>query len=272
MQDIQLASFPQACKKWRLFRKLSQLELALEANVSQRHLSYLETGRSHPSREMVIRLSEALDIPLRERNTLLRLAGYSNIYQETRLTEPQMTPIFEAVNRVLDHHEPYPAIVIDRFWNVIQANTPATYLFGLTLDPSARSSSEPLNIALMTLHPNGMRRFISNWNEILPLLVKRLRSEALASGDPEVQEKLMSYLTLVEGEPLELTTNLNLLPVMPLELAINGSSLSFFSVISTFGTPQDVTTDELRIETFYPTDQTTRDFFSALPSTLAKDI
>lgn len=256
--------FPEACKKWRQFRKLSQLDLAFEADISQRHLSYLETGRSQPSKDMVLRLADAMDVPLRERNALLQAAGFKGVYQESQLNSPQMSPVLDAVNRVLAHHDPYPAILVDRFWNVTKANQAATHLFGHALAAAGLPPKQSINIAELTLHPNGMRQFIVNWSEILPSFVKRLRSEAMASGDPAVVEKLTTYLQLVEPELNGKEISVGLLPVMPLVLNINGMVLSFFSVMSTFGTPQDITTDELRIETFYPTDQQTTDYFSSL--------
>jgi len=247
-------------------RKFSQLDLALEADISQRHISWLETGRSQPSREMVTRLSEAMDIPLRERNAFLQAAGFSAAYRETNLDEPSMTPVMEAVKQVLKHHDPLPAIVVDRFWNIKMQNKAAMVLIELTDAPEKmreiQNANGELNAAMMTLHPEGLRKHIKNWDQAAPAFIQRLKSEAIASGDPELQARLKSYIEMVS--PLEQAFEMSdqLLPVLPLELSFNGLELSLFSVISTFGTPQDITTDELRIEAFYPTDEKTRAFFT----------
>ena len=257
--------FMSVCRQWRQFRKLSQLDLALAANISQRHLSWLETGRSQPSREMVARLSDAMEIPLRERNVMFRSAGYAATYRETQLDEPAMAPVLGALNQVLLHHEPLPAVVVDRLWNVKRKNRAADLMFSIGGDPADMLASiggdGELNLALLTVHPRGLRPYIANWDQAAPAFIHRLKSEALASGDPVVQETFATYIELAgpleDSEPL----HASLLPVLPLELNIDGLELSLFSVISTFGTPQDITTDELRIETFYPTDTKTAEFF-----------
>lgn len=263
-------SFTQECRKWRQFRKLSQLDLALEANISQRHLSYLETGRSRPSRDMVIQLCHAMDIPLRDRNGLLKAAGYSALYKESGLDEPTMAPVIRAVSRVLEHHNPLPAIVIDRFWDVRMTNASADRLFSLIgsmsdmFDPDTQQ--ERLNIAKLTLHPKGLRKLITNWEQSAPLFINRLRSEIASSLDEDVKERLQSYIALVP--PLNGPDNVEqpLLPVMPFNINIGGFTLSLFSMISTVGTPQDVTTDELRVESFYPNDEATELFFKSQDS------
>lgn len=258
-------NFRQECKKWREYRKLSQLELALDADISQRHISYLETGRSQPSRDMVIRLSEALDIPLRERNVLLQSAGFSAMYSETGLDEPSMRIVLDALNHVLKHHDPFPAVVVDGLWNVKKQNRAAAMLFTpLLARPEVAAllgKNGEINLALLTLHPDALRANITNWEQAAPLFIKRLRSEAAATGDPEVKSTFEKYIAL--SEPIEMSTDLTdpLLPVMPLEMNINGLALSLFSVISTFGTPQDITTDELRVEAFYPATPETENFF-----------
>lgn len=255
------SSFHHACKKWRQLRKLSQLDLALTADISQRHISYLETGRSQPSREMVLRLAEAMEVPLRERNLLLQSAGFASEYQESKLNAPQMTPILDAINRVLEHHDPLPAILVDRFWVVQKANRAAQHLFTMARQATNQSDEAPLNLALMTLHPDGLRKHITNWQQVLPLFVRRLQSEAIASGDPQLQERLDGYLKLVENETLPSRQVNDLLPVLPIKLQLSEVKLSLFSVISTFGTPQDITTDELRMEAFYPADEQTSAYF-----------
>ncbi|WP_299411897.1 helix-turn-helix transcriptional regulator [Acaryochloris sp. IP29b_bin.148] len=264
MTSARTQNFPNICRQWRQVRKLSQLDLALAADVSQRHISWLETGRSHPSREMVERLSEAMDIPLRERNVLLHAAGYAAAYHETQLNEPIMAPVLDALNYMLQHHNPLPAVVVDRYWNVKKANQAADFLLSIGGDPQtfqAHLGAEgELNLALLTIHPNGLRQYITNWDQVLPSIIRRLRSESLTFGDLGIQERFAQYIELV-GPEGDSESSASLLPVLPLELDINGLELSLFSVIATFGTPQDITTDELRIETFYPTDAKTEQFF-----------
>ncbi len=257
-------SFQNVCRQWRQYRKLSQLELALAADVSQRHVSWLETGRSQPSRDMVIRLAEAMHVPLRERNVLLQAAGFAAAYRETSLDEPAMAPVRQALERMLDHHNPLPAMVVDRLWQVHLQNNAASALMRLMGDPTEMTSEfggGGINLALLTVHPAGLRKHITNWEQAAPAFVRRLKSEAIASGDREMQAQLEQLVELAGpvGEGSALTDQL--LPVLPLELSISGLQLSLFSVMSTFGTPQDITTDELRIEAFYPGDEATSRFF-----------
>tara|TARA_R110002049_G_scaffold97067_3_gene236916 strand:+ start:2199 stop:3041 length:843 start_codon:yes stop_codon:yes gene_type:complete len=261
-------SFQSLCRQWRQLRKWSQLDLALAADVSQRHVSWLETGRSQPSREMVMRLSDALDIPLRERNVLLQCAGYAPAYSETRLEEPVMAPILDALNHVLEYHQPLPAVVVDRFWNIKRKNRAADLILDIVSDRenvhANNGTGSELNLALLTLHPGGLRPFIANWQQAAPSFIRRLRSEAMASCDVQLQQRLADYIALAGPMEHADDPSESLLPVLPLELNINGLELSLFSVISTFGTPQDITTDELRIEAFYPTDAQTEQFFTSM--------
>lgn len=255
--------FASVFRRWRRQRKLSQLELALAAGVSQRHVSWLETGRSQPSREMVVRLAEAMDVPLRERNVLLQSAGYAALYRERQLDEPGMEPVLRAVRYVLDHHDPYPAAAVDRFWNVRMHNRAARLLLGD--DPAAwmerMGETGELNLALLSLHPGGLRPFITNWDEIAPSFVRRLRSEAWASGDDAMRERFERFISLAGPLPETDEPHASLMPVLPLELEVAGRALSLFTVITTLGTPQDVTADELRVEAFFPADATTEAFF-----------
>ncbi|HET6565644.1 MAG TPA: helix-turn-helix transcriptional regulator [Xanthomonadales bacterium] len=261
-------NFPSVCRQWRQYRKLSQLDLALAAEISQRHMSWLETGRSRPSREMVIRLSDALDIPLRERNVLLQSAGFAAAYNESRLDEPTMAPVLEALNHVLEHHEPFPAVVVDRFWNIRKKNRAADLILGIDGDPEALlrriGAGQEINLALLTLHPQGLRPYISNWQQAAPAFIRRLKCEALATGDAKVQQRFAEFIELADLGETDHPVDASLLPVLPLELKIGDLELSLFTVISTFGTPQDITTDELRIETFYPTNTVTEKFFRSM--------
>lgn len=259
--------FRELCRQWRRFRNLSQLDLALSANVSQRHVSWLETGRSSPSRDMVMRLAEAMDIPLRERNALLHAAGYAAVYAESRLDEPAMAPVLAALERMLSHHEPLPAVVVDRFWNVKLKNSAADLLLGLggNLEElmGDTGSGDEINLAWLTVHPRGLRRFIANWEQAAPAFTRRLRSEARSARDPALEQFFGELFDLAGEFDSELPGAEGLLPVLPLEIAVDGLELRLFSVIATIGTPQDITTDELRIESFYPADERTAAFFSA---------
>jgi transcriptional regulator with XRE-family HTH domain len=257
-------AFPQLCRQWRQLRRLSQLDLAERAEVSQRHLSWLETGRSKPSRGMVLRIAEALEIPLRERNKLLHAAGFAPHYRESALTEAAMAPVRDALARVLAHHEPFPALVVDRKWNRVMGNAASDLMLSLAGAKSATDDEAiPVNLAAATLAPNGLRRYIRNADVALPMFVQRLRAEAQASGQAETIAYVEALIRAAGDLPCPRESAAPLLPVLPLELDIDGLRLSLFSVMSTFGTPQDITADELRIEAFYPMDDTTRAFFES---------
>lgn len=258
--------FKGLCRRWRKYRKLSQLELSLSAEISQRHLSWLETGRSRPSRDMVLRICKAMDIPLRERNRLFRSAGFAQVYGESALEDPDMAPVLDALDLMLNHHDPFPAVVVDRLWNVKKTNQSAASLLELLsasgVDPASVWVGDALNLALLSLHPQGLRQVLSNWSEIAGPLIHRLRCETSSSGDSEVINRLNQFIELA-GPVVNVDPGPEgLLPVLPLCLELNGVTLRLFSVISTFGTPQDITTDELRIETFYPADEASRLFFT----------
>jgi len=262
--NMQSSQFTNSLREWRKHRKMSQLDLALAAEVSQRHVSWLETGRSQPSREMVLKLSEAMDVPLRDRNSILNSAGFADMYANRDLSEPSMEPVADILNDMLAHHNPYPAFVLDRQWNIKMKNQAAGTLFDVLGDPEKVwhdvGDTGELNIALLTVHPKGLRRFISNWQEVAAPFMRRLKKEAQESGE---QSMLSRYEQLKEyvGELVETNADSDLLPVLPLEIDIGGPVLKLCSVISTFGTAQDITANELRIETFYPADELTRGYF-----------
>jgi transcriptional regulator with XRE-family HTH domain len=252
--------------EWRTRRRESQLGLAISANISQRHLSFVESGRSRPSRDMVVRLCDALDIPLRARNELLISAGYAALYPERALDVAEMQSVREALMRIVNHHEPYPAFVVDREWRVILSNDSATQLFSVCMDTATLQSLSPdgtLNFMRLMFEPAQMRPRIQNWPMVGPRLLARLRREA--QGDL----RSPSAMLLKELGPL---ANCSLpddqdridLPALPLELSIRGATLRLFNTITTFGTPQDVGLQELRIEMSYPMDPPTRAFLADL--------
>jgi transcriptional regulator with XRE-family HTH domain len=239
-------------RSWRQQRNVSQLELALDVEVSARHVSFLETGRARPSREMVIRLAEQLEIPLRERNTLLLAAGYAPIYAERPLEAPEMAPVRQAIDRFLRAHEPYPAIVIDRHHNLIDSND-ALDLLLQGVDPELLDA--PANALRIALSPKGMAPRTRNLGEWSAHLLQRLQREAHITGDPELASL---YAELVEYPGVQTTPAQGEIQpgdiVLPLKLLdLDGESeLAFFSTLSTFGTAADITLAELAIEAFYP--------------------
>ena len=236
-------------RTWRTKRRLSQLDLALEAGVSTRHLSFLETGRSRPSEQMVLHLAEQLEVPLRERNRLLLAAGYAPIYSQTPLE--QLGPIKDALDQLLSSHEPFPAIVVDRAWNVVAANAAIGML---TAGAAPHLLEPPINALRLTLHPDGMAPRIENVGQWRAHLLRDLETQADATGDAEQAALLQELRALPgpEGEPGEHEV------FDPLRI----DGLSFLSTRTTFATALDVTVSELAIEAFFPADRRTAD---ALP-------
>jgi transcriptional regulator with XRE-family HTH domain len=237
-------------RSWRRRRSLSQLELALNAAVSSRHVSFLETGRAKPSREMVLHLAEHLEVPLRDRNALLLAAGYAPVYAERSLETEEMGPARQALDRFLRAHEPYPAVVVDRHYNLVAANDAiAVITDGVApelLDP-------PANGLRLTLHPRGVAPRILNLAQWSGHLLERLRRQASTTGDPELEslhDELAGYPGVALEPPHEPGVAADI--ALPLRLSEGERELAFFSTISTFGTAVDVTLAELSIEAFYP--------------------
>ena len=242
-------------REWRQRRRLSQLELALEAEVSARHLSFVETGRSLPSREMVLHLAERLEIPLRERNALLIAAGYAPVFPERKLDDPALDAARKAVDLVLAGHEPYPAIAVDRHWTLVAANR-AVGPFMLVEDESLLQP--PLNVLRVSLHPRGVAPRIANFGEWRAHVLERLRRQIEASGDPvltALHEELRSY-PAPAAAPSQHAREYNGV-IVPIELITDQGILAFFSTTTIFGTPVDVTLSELAVEAFFPADEKT---------------
>jgi transcriptional regulator with XRE-family HTH domain len=237
-------------RAWRRRRSLSQLELALEADVSSRHVSFLETGRARPSREMVLHLAEHLEVPLRERNGLLLAAGYAPVYAQRELETTEMEPVRQALDRFLRAHEPFPAVVVDRHYDLVSSNDAVALL----TDGVAPSLLEPpANALRITLHPEGMAPRIANLGQWSAHLLQRLRRQAAVTGDPEL-ERLYDELSSYPGVSTDAAPDDGAEIVLPLRLRDGDGEgeLSFFSTISTFGTAVDITLAELAIEAFYP--------------------
>lgn len=253
-------------RDWRQRRRLSQLDLALEAGVSARHLSFVETGRSRPSAEMLLHLAERLEVPLRERNQLLLAAGYAPRYGELDLDDPELAPVKKAIDVVLAGQEPYPAIVVDRQWGLVAANRPVG-LFLEGVDPALLEP--PVNCLRLALHPDGLAPRIGNLGEWRGHLLSRLDREIALSGDPGLQalhEELLGY----PGAPYEHDATIDGDIVVPLRLTtVDGEELCFLSTVATFGTAIDVTVAELSIESFFPADAATADALRARAATAA---
>ncbi len=242
-------------KEWRGRRRLSQLDLASEAGVSARHLSFVETGRSKPSPELLLTLARHLEVPLREQNDLLLAAGYAPRHQERQLDDPAMRQIDTTLSTLLARHDPYPGIVLDRRWNIVLANAAASLLADLV--PPALTGS-PLNLFRISLHPDGLAAHTRNFEAWAGYLVRQLARAVRASADPELaalQEEVLGYPT-VAALPDEATAADDPNPpvLLPCEMRVGGVDLSLITTLTTFGSPLDITLDELMIELFYPAD------------------
>jgi transcriptional regulator with XRE-family HTH domain len=240
-------------------RRKSQLTVALEAEVSPRHLSFVESGRSVPSREMVSTLADALEIPLRERNALLVAAGYAPVHPEGGLASTEMVQVRQALDRLLQHQEPYPAVVLDRQWNILQANRSAPKFFGLLADLS--QLPQPLNLIRSMFDPSAFRPWVANWNQVAETLVQRVFGEAVAGvPDPRVLGLLDELQQFGGVPPLRPRALTGELPFLPIQFRKDSLSLSFFSMVTTVGAPADITAQELRIESLFPADEATEIF------------
>jgi transcriptional regulator with XRE-family HTH domain len=242
-------------RDWRRRRHLSQLELAGVAEVSSRHLSFVETGRSKPSRELLLHLAEHLEVPLRERNHLLLAAGFAPVHTETPLEAAPMAPVRAALDTILAGHEPYPAVIVDQRWDLVTANAPAQGILG-GVAPSLLEP--PVNVLRACLHPDGLAPRIANLGEYSAHLLTRLHRQALLAQDPA----LSALATELAGYPgvrsdASAAVDETTLLFVPMRLLVEGGELAFFSTIATFGTALDITLAELAIEQFFPADAAT---------------
>jgi transcriptional regulator with XRE-family HTH domain len=246
-------------REWRQRRRLSQLDLAIAANVSSRHLSFVETGRSRPTSQMILHLAEHLDVPLRDRNALLLAGGYAPAYPERGLAEPELSAIRTALTRVLAGHEPYPAVVVNRWWELVDANS-GIALFTRHVRPDLLEP--PVNVLRLSLHPDGMAPRIANLPEWRAHLLARLHRQAQATGDTRLAH-LYDELKAYPGGESEHPQATDV--VVPLRYRGDREELSFISITAMVGTPMDVTVEELVIESFYPADQKTAQALSGRP-------
>jgi transcriptional regulator with XRE-family HTH domain len=254
-------------REWRQRRRMSQLDLSLEAEISTKHLSFLETGRAQPSREMVLNLAERLEIPLRERNVLLVAAGFAPVFAERRLDDPALQAARKAVDLVLAGHEPYPALAVDRHWTLVAANAAVGRLIA---GADAELLRPPVNVLRLSLHPKGLAPRIANLAEWRAHLLARLRRQIEVSADAVLSD-LITELDAYPAPPR--------MPgrasreseygsvVVPLQLTTPGGTLSFFSTTTVFGTPLDITLSELALESFYPADTATAEALRGLGAT-----
>jgi transcriptional regulator with XRE-family HTH domain len=258
-QQVSTASFGALLRQWRAHRGLSQLALALEANVSQRHLSFVESGRASPSRDMIGRIAGAMDLPLRARNDLLLAAGFAPTYAERSLDQAELVSVRAILERILTHHEPYPAMVLDRSWNFVMRNAANRRIVAAALDgadPESVAPGQPNNFMRLLFSEKGIRRRVRNWRDVCPAMLARVRREARSfPGSPS--ESLLAELTAMAGDAGEATSDV-LTPTVPLELEVErGVVLRLTNTLTTFGTAQDVSVQELRIEMSFPIDDAT---------------
>jgi transcriptional regulator with XRE-family HTH domain len=255
------SKFPSRLSWWRRKRGLSQLQLAMTAACSQRHISFLELGRTKPSREMVLRLSGALDLPLRQSNELLLAAGYAPVWAETDLGATPLAPIREALEYILAQQEPFPAVVVDRRWNLLQANKGAVAMVEFLVGPIKPGTA--INLADALVAPDVLRPHLANWSEVVRYFVRSVEADAAADATPETAallERLLSYKD-VRAAISQVPPIGGDAPILPMHFQKGRTKLRLFTTIATLGTPQDITLQELRIESFFPMDGETREVF-----------
>ena len=266
-------AFGTVLRRWRNARGMSQLTLATEAGISTRHLSFLETGRAQPSREMVQLLAGMLDVPLGDRNTLLVSAGYAPAYGERPLSAPELEPVRRALMFTLRQQEPFPALVVDGEWNVVMRNQASHRIFGLFDDPGADLTR--VNVLRTVFDPRRLRRFIVNWEELAQCLVNSVHRHVAATGS-ETMTQLRDELLAYPGVPSRWSVPdpcVEMQPLVSMQLRKGDLAMTFFSMVTTLGTPRDVTLQQLKIECFFPadatTEQTARRLASAAPQPIA---
>lgn len=259
-------NFGSRLRWWRERRGLSQLDLAADAETTQRHVSFLESGRAAPSREMILRLAAALDLPLRQQNTLFLAAGYAPAWRESALSAPELARVDSALGYMLAQQEPYPAFVLDRRWTILRANAGAARLNEFLVGPGATAPAapdEPVNLAIALMSPDGLRPFIVNWEEVALYFLRGVQADALADGTPETTA-LLARLLAVPGAPAlsrVLPPDETPAPVLAIHFRRGETSLRLFTTLATLGTPHDVTLQEIRIECFFPVDDATAQAF-----------
>jgi transcriptional regulator with XRE-family HTH domain len=251
-QSLAVPQLGELLRYWRQERGKSQLDLSMDTGISQRHLSFVESGRSSPSRDLLTVVSEALNIPLRERNALLLASGFAPQYGEQSIDAGQMKIVTRAIDRMLKQHEPHPALVLDRYWNVVCANEAAPRFFGSFID--LEKWPKPRNLLNLMFDPAGLRPFVEEWETVAAGLLQRVRREAVGQVvDAKLQEllkRLREYPGVAELKPSLAAQS----PVLPMVFRKGNQRFSYFSLITTVGTPQCITAQELRVECMFPTE------------------
>ncbi len=259
-------SFGQLLKQWRSQRNFSQMDLSITSNVSQRHISFLESGRSKPSRDMVLTLSAVLDIPLRQQNKMLTAAGFAALYSEFDLSDPEVAPIRQALEFTLRQQEPYPALVIDRYWNQVMMNKGAEHLIEWLTEAKELPVEIGQNLIKLMLHPQGVKEHVENWEIVASHIIHRVHRETQTDGEQQSQLLFNSLLAYPAVENLwrsPVKENWQL-PLLNTVFSKAHQRLSFFTTLTTLGTPQDITLQELRLECLFPSDEATEEVFQRL--------
>jgi transcriptional regulator with XRE-family HTH domain len=245
-------TFASILRDWRRRRGLSQLDLAGRMAVSQRHLSFMELGRASPSRDMVMRLAAALDVPLRQQNALLIAAGFAPVWRQTDLAAPELADVSRALDSMLAQQEPFPAVAVDRHWNLLKANAGAVRLVEFLVGPLPPDT--PVNLADALVAPDVLRPHLLDWPEVVRYFIRSVEADAAADGTPETAA-LLKRLRGYDGVAAAVEAAVT--PVLPMRFRKGNTELSLFTTIATLGTPQDITLQELRIESFFPMDAAT---------------
>lgn len=245
-------------QQWRSARHLSQLALAMKADVSARHLCFVETGRAQPSREMVLTLAGVLQVPLRERNAMLLAAGFAPVFREASLEAPELAAAKRAVDAIFRQQEPYPAVLMNRHWDVVKVNAAAGRFFAFLL--GAERAAQPSNVVRLMFDPKGLRPYVTNWSAVAEGLLRRVQREAVGGVVDDATHRLLDEVLEFPDVPrrwAEPSLDARLLPIVPVTFHKAGKTFDYFSTVTTLGTPQDVTLQELRIECFFPFDAAT---------------
>lgn len=255
-------------RHWRDLRRKSQLELSLDTGISQKQISFLESGRSIPGRNTLSNIAQALDVPLRDRNTLLLAAGYAPMFSEESWDSQKMKSVTSALNRLLKQHEPFPALVMDRYWNILMTNESTPQFFNNFFDVASRSG--PRNMLHLMFDPKGMRPFVANWEDVAKSLFERVYREATGRILDEKTKNLVSELLAYPDVASEWKNPVPLSygPVIPMSFIKDGGVMNYFSMVSTVGTPQTVAAQELRVECMFPADAETELAHAAMMETM----
>ncbi len=262
--------FGSQLRMWRTTRRVSQEDLAARAGVSAKHLSFVENGKSQPSREIVLALAGALDIPLRERNTLLSAAGFAAVYRASPLEADELAHLRRAIDHVLAQQEPFGAVVVDGRWNLLKMNGGAARLFAKFPPVGAEGLDAARNLILGTVHPQGLRPYIVNWLDVAGHLVARLHREIAARPGDEQLPRLLARVLAQPGVPTEWrapTPGRSAAPFITVHLRNGGLELQLFTMLTSIGTPLDVTAEEIHIETYFPADDASETILRSLTAT-----